>query len=804
MQIILTFAILNVVFAGTKINTFNDVDICISLIQKHVKGKATTKALSGLVGIGWDDLTNSPTLPILSMEFKKCQTDNSNSYLLPDNVFAVPIENADVEKTSSQIDSFKSMMESSSNKIDVSASATVKGVSIGGSFSSENQQSKESFEKQTSIMLLNKIHYSAFELMADENKGFDKYFLERVDEIAEAVNENKMLWGKFLAETFISDFGTHLVNKATAGAEIIQETYISKSETYKGEKTMDAYKAEVSIGFKAIAKVTIGYESKKEKSETHTTSSVTTKSILRTRGGPDISRISGEKKNASMLYVENLVGLKQSGKYIFEVISAIELPKYSSFVKYTVKELIQNATEDYYSYNYRPGCMDNEHENFNKLANVDDGSCLRPNVLFANGGLYQICTPISAKTEFGDDVYFSSRCDTLERMNPKTKMFTCPDSTDKKMISSIMVQFNDRKMEVKKEQCGFFSFIFGCSMEMIESIVYEKFQLDAFWCPRNVTMTKTDTENEEKDGNELDKITSHKTLSKLNNDPELLKLYFNEFYDPMDGIVTDVCPMNPNEMFNNVDIKNGVGKVATIYDSMTRAFSEADETSIPSTRYYSIKNSTTIDLWIFGKPEVSSQTITYTRKSRPMNLLEIKPRQFNMLRHYPAVLKKLLPILDIPPHLQLMRNLSDALVNTPKLLEQLFFKNQQTLYNAEPEQIVHFGGAFKSGTLNPFTGTFECPPYFQPLKILTDFNLCLSTDSGRTWSLRLGGFYNCSSDFKLCPRGYSAYLGTVFNGCAFHYCIRFHKRDNITPAVINRPPYSDYKLANAESMISEN
>lgn len=88
-------------------------------------------------------------------------------------------------------------------------------------------------------------------------------------------------------------------------------------------------------------------------------------------------------------------------------------------------------------------------------------------------------------------------------------------------------------------------------MEMIESIVYEKFQLDAFWCPRNVTMTKTDTENEEKDGNELDKITSHKTLSKLNNDPELLKLYFNEFYDPMDGIVTDVCPMNPNEMFNN-------------------------------------------------------------------------------------------------------------------------------------------------------------------------------------------------------------------------------------------------------------
>uniref|UniRef100_A0AC34GL93 Uncharacterized protein n=1 Tax=Panagrolaimus sp. ES5 TaxID=591445 RepID=A0AC34GL93_9BILA len=135
-----------------------------------------------------------------------------------------------------------------------------------------------------------------------------------------------------------------MINKATARAEITQETYISKSETYKGEATMDAYKA-----------------------EKHTTSNITTTSILRTRGGPDIERLSGAKPNESMLYVENLVGMKQSGKYIYQIISAIEFSKFSLFVKYTVQNLIYNATQDYYNFNNRLECMDVESENYNPI-----------------------------------------------------------------------------------------------------------------------------------------------------------------------------------------------------------------------------------------------------------------------------------------------------------------------------------------------------------------------------------------------------------------------------------------------------
>uniref|UniRef100_A0AC35GFV6 Uncharacterized protein n=1 Tax=Panagrolaimus sp. PS1159 TaxID=55785 RepID=A0AC35GFV6_9BILA len=171
-----------------------------------------------------------------------------------------------------------------------------------------------------------------------------------------------------------------------------------------------------------------------------------------------------------------------------------------------------------------------------------------------------------------------------------------------------------------------------------------------------------------------------------------------------------------------------------------------------------------------------------------------------MIKYYPNVLKKLLPILDIPQHLHFMRNLSDALVNSPKLLEQLIFNSVEKIYDAEPDQITHFGGAFKSGTLNPFTGTYDCPSYFNVITILTDFNLCLSTDNSIKWGLRLGGFYNCDSDLKLCPLGYSTYLGTILNGCEHYYCIRFHSRDIFSPPIINRPPYTDYKMANAETI----
>uniref|UniRef100_A0A914YPV8 Macrophage-expressed gene 1 protein n=1 Tax=Panagrolaimus superbus TaxID=310955 RepID=A0A914YPV8_9BILA len=796
--ILTTFFTIFVVEISTKSNAkpiavLNDIDTCIKNIQANIKGKSTTKALTGLVGIGWDDPTNSYTLPILKTSFKRCLTDNNNEYLIPDNVFIIQLQDSDIERSSTQIDSFKSMMESSSNKVGVAGSATFKGIKVGGSFSSENQQSKTSFEKQTSIMLLNKIHYSAFELIVDENDGFDQYFVERLEDIAQAVSEKKMLWGKFLAEVLISDFGTHMIKKATAGAEIIQETYISKSETSKGEETINAYKAEVSIGFKEIAKISIGYETREEKSEKHTTSTVTTSKILKTHGGPNIQRISKEEKDESMLYVENLVGLKQSGKYLYEVVPAVKLAKFSDYVKYAVQKLIQNATEDYYKYNYRPGCMDVDSENFNRVANDEDDSCMDPNQLFAFSGVYQTCTPISAKTANGENYFSSIRCESLQIPNLMTGNFSCHTNTQPEKVYSRTIFYNDRRTKVEQEKCGMFSFASGCTTEIVEIAVIDEIRLDVFWCPISNFIPKEQTNTEK---NELDKIMVHESLYAINNRPNLLTTYFPNHRDWLHFInESNVCNLDIHYMFDEEDPKGEYRKVHLVvdyYDLMARGYSRSDNFTYYSSRKYDI-------MW-----DEAPWTRTDHRQSfvawneRPL-LLGIRADQLEMLKHYPIALKALLPILDIPWNIRYTRTMYDNIANNPAILETILF-NKTTIYEKEPKQIMLFGGAFKDGTLNPFTGTFECPPYFQPITFLFDFILCLTTDNTHDWPLRLGGFYNCDTDIKLCPLGYSAYLGTVHNGCEHYYCIRFHKRDVNIPIVLNKPPYTDYRKANAEAI----
>uniref|UniRef100_A0A914QQM1 Macrophage-expressed gene 1 protein n=1 Tax=Panagrolaimus davidi TaxID=227884 RepID=A0A914QQM1_9BILA len=281
----------------------NEIDQCISQMQTTFKNNDMIKTLAGLVGQGWNDLLSDYTLPVLATTFKKCLTDPDGEYLVPDNVFVIPVRDAEVERTSTQIDSFKEFSSDSSDKIGVSGSATVKGVQIGASFSSENKETKENYEKKNSIMFLNKVQYSAFDLMTNDD-NFDEYFIYRLQQIAESVKNDKMLWAQFLSEAFISDFGTHVINQATAGAEIYQQTFIDRIEKFKGESNMQEYKAEVSLGFAKIAKLSIGYETKSEKSEKHFSAKSTTKSILKTKGGPDITRISKMEKNVIFIFEE--------------------------------------------------------------------------------------------------------------------------------------------------------------------------------------------------------------------------------------------------------------------------------------------------------------------------------------------------------------------------------------------------------------------------------------------------------------------------------------------------------------------
>uniref|UniRef100_A0A914Q7E8 MACPF domain-containing protein n=1 Tax=Panagrolaimus davidi TaxID=227884 RepID=A0A914Q7E8_9BILA len=140
-------------------------------------------------------------------------------------------------KTSSIFNSFDEYKSLASNKLTISGSASAKEKgSASASFARETSDTKESFVKIESFMLQNKIIHLAYDFIGNEHGGLDESFVDRVKEIAADVHKNNNLKAQFLAENLVANYGTHVIHKATAAAEIVQNIFIKKSEEYKGEK----------------------------------------------------------------------------------------------------------------------------------------------------------------------------------------------------------------------------------------------------------------------------------------------------------------------------------------------------------------------------------------------------------------------------------------------------------------------------------------------------------------------------------------------------------------------------------------
>uniref|UniRef100_A0AC34G4Q1 Macrophage-expressed gene 1 protein n=1 Tax=Panagrolaimus sp. ES5 TaxID=591445 RepID=A0AC34G4Q1_9BILA len=297
-----------------------------------------------------------------------------------------------------------------------------------------------------------------------------------------ALKDGHKLEAQSLAEVLVADYGTHMINKATASAEIIQETYISRREEFKGETHMNAVKVGVSGEFDGQAYGgggSVGVENKEESASNDTETTSKTRSLIKTRGGPHINRMGTPNINDSMIHVDNLVGINQQGKFLYDIIPALKLPEFSKMIKYTINELIFNAVTTYYKYNSLPGCMKMTSENYNPLANYDDGSCDDPGVLYSFGGIYQACNPLQAWANF-ENIEFGKHCEKYERRNRITNDFSCPNYTAPFLIDSMKVQFNDRTVKRQMRKC--WRFIPYCWYEEVDVKVLDEIYTATYWC----------------------------------------------------------------------------------------------------------------------------------------------------------------------------------------------------------------------------------------------------------------------------------------------------------------------------------
>uniref|UniRef100_A0AC34GIF8 Uncharacterized protein n=2 Tax=Panagrolaimus sp. ES5 TaxID=591445 RepID=A0AC34GIF8_9BILA len=170
-----------------KLRSLSPEDRCIADIQKQIKGRNLSKNLGGIVGVGWDSLTNEVTLPVFSQKYKLCRTVPDGDFLVPDNVMVLPIQEARISKSSEMHENFNSFKKSEGGSMTVSGGGGLPGIAtVSGSLSVATKIGKEHMEKHKRTAFSNKIEYDAYTLIGTEKAGFDEVFQDRLNDILNA------------------------------------------------------------------------------------------------------------------------------------------------------------------------------------------------------------------------------------------------------------------------------------------------------------------------------------------------------------------------------------------------------------------------------------------------------------------------------------------------------------------------------------------------------------------------------------------------------------------------------------------
>ncbi|KAE9547476.1 hypothetical protein FO519_009312 [Halicephalobus sp. NKZ332] len=430
-KIIYIFALIAVAWANQSV-TISDVDACQLLLRQNsmLEKNETIRALDGFVGVGWDDLTNRATIPILKTTYKACKRAQDGAFFVPDNILVVPVLKTSLDRMANIYQNFKEYTKQTDNTITASAGVSYGYWDVSGSFSFTHQEVKSTFYQQKSIMLHSKMIHHTYTLITDGNTGFNDGFVARLKQIVDALEANNYPLAKYFAESTIRDYGTHIVFKADVGAVIEQETFVASQATNSSSTTLDALRASAS----------------------------------------------------GIFQIDELVAFSNEGIPIDTIITTANLPLFSPDRIYILQDIIRNATKEYYERNTIRGCTEMSSPNFNYQANVDDNSCEPSNTTFQFDGVFQKCTPLSKKYIFFYIQTPSWRCNGLTQVNPMTKGFTCQENYEPVLISSIIHMFSDRTEEKYYEECNSFLFWENCNTVKYTVINKDNVQIDSYWC----------------------------------------------------------------------------------------------------------------------------------------------------------------------------------------------------------------------------------------------------------------------------------------------------------------------------------
>ena len=414
---------------------FGDPRNCLqSEAVKSTQDDILLNIMQVLPGTGWDNLRNVELGYVTALNYSRCQTTGDRRYLIPDNMYAIPIQHSVMQANAKLIHHWEDWKSYTASTINAKASYLP---FISGTFSRSFRDMKARFINEKSQIARVELRHHFYSLKLHPNGALDSGFKSRLLEIASHLQNNRSRTADYLAEVLVKEYGTDYTTSIEAGALLVQEDYIDdfymkKSSTHENQVTASAAVSLFGVELGGSYGNAFGTSSMNAYLTNRRYSKRETFGGMPYQAGTTLE--DWEKSLAN-----SMVAIDRSGFPLDFAISVVSLPELPSSTRRRLRQAVRSAISRYYYANTYKGCIDPSSPNFDYTANLGvAAACMPPETNTTFGGIYQSCS-----NNGREDL-----CSQIEQLNPLTGGLSCPSG-----YQGVMIADGDVRSSKSESQC---------------------------------------------------------------------------------------------------------------------------------------------------------------------------------------------------------------------------------------------------------------------------------------------------------------------------------------------------------------
>ncbi|KAH9492027.1 Macrophage-expressed protein 1 protein [Bulinus truncatus] len=372
-------------------------------------------------GVGWDNLRNLEGGLVVSYNFSKCKVTDDGQFIIPDNVFSIPIKSSRIERYAELIDTWHNASSVTSNTINIEAGMSSRTFSISGKYSDEHKELKSKQIEDKAVTVRVQLRYHRYEVKLQPDPVLSPQFKNRLLSIAAFLELNQTELARYYGQLLIRDFGTHVLTSVTAGAGLVKDDYIKSQFVLTNLEQKSSILASASASFWDTFNFTSSFGRINENKVSDSYKTAMEHSLMKTLGGPFLQLEDTSLDSWIKGVDRNLVPMDRNGDPLYFFITPQTLPELPIPTVNSLEKIVRNSVQQYYLMNTIRGCTKLGSPSFSYAANFEDGSCSASLTNLTFGGIYQTCS-LSGK------FLTQNPCDGLDIANPKTGTHSCPPS----------------------------------------------------------------------------------------------------------------------------------------------------------------------------------------------------------------------------------------------------------------------------------------------------------------------------------------------------------------------------------------